>query len=116
MLPAVRYLVGMTPATTLTLSCARTGCARDGTGRRGVADAQQEPAFTTSVDVVRHSVAVLDSRGEPVSGLQASDFRINEDDVAQEISVFLAPGSTPLDIALVLDSSTQPAALVARRA
>jgi len=68
--------------------------------------AQQTPGFRASVDVVRHSVAVLDSRGEPVSGLQAADFRIEEDGVLQEISVFLAPGSTPIDVALVLDSSS----------
>ena len=70
------------------------------------ASAQQAPGFRATVDVVRHSVAVLNSRGEPVPGLQAADFRIEEDGVPQEISVFLAPGSTPLDVALVLDSST----------
>ncbi len=70
------------------------------------ASAQQTPGFRTAVDVVRHSVAVLNSRGEPVPGLQATDFRIEEDGVPQEISVFLAPGSAPLDVALVLDSST----------
>ncbi len=109
-LPGVRYLVSMyatqqspprgSKAGPVALAVLVTSLAV------GVAGAQQTPAFTTSVDVVRHSVAVLDSRGDPVSGLQAADFRITEDGAAQEISVFLAPGSAPLDIALLLDSST----------
>ncbi len=103
--PGVRYLVSMysrqqsplrsSVLVTLGLTLVVSG-----------ASAQQAPGFRTSVDIVRHSVAVLDSRGEPVPGLQAADFRIREDGVLQEISVFLAPGSTPLDVALVLDSST----------
>ncbi len=66
---------------------------------------QETPAFHSEVDVVSHSVAVVDRDGNPVQGLQMSDFTVYEDDERQEISVFLSPDDSPLDIALVIDSS-----------
>lgn len=102
--PGVRYLVSMHSRPQLRLrTWVLMALVASSASHAG---AQQTLGFRTSVDVVRHSVAVLDSRGEPVSGLQAGDFRIEEDGVLQEISVFLAPGSTPIDVALVLDSSS----------
>jgi len=52
-----------------------------------------------------HSVAVLDRNGDPVRGLQRDDFAVYEDEDKQEISVFLSPEDSPLDIAAVIDSS-----------
>ena len=69
------------------------------------AGSQQTPAFHTEVEVVSHSVAVVDREGNPVRGLQLSDFTVYEDDERQQISVFLSPDDSPLDVALVIDSS-----------
>ena len=67
--------------------------------------AQETPAFHSEVEVVSHSVAVVGRDGQPVQGLQRSDFTVYEDDERQEISVFLSPDDSPLDIALIIDSS-----------
>ncbi len=66
---------------------------------------QEPPAFRSEVQVVSHSVAVVDREGEPVQGLGLADFTVYEDDERQEISVFLSPDDSPLDVALVIDSS-----------
>lgn len=66
---------------------------------------QETPAFRSEVDVVSHSVAVVNRDGQPVQGLQVGDFTVYEDDERQEISVFLSPDDSPLDVALVIDSS-----------
>jgi len=66
---------------------------------------QETPAFRSDVDIVSHSVAVVDREGQPVQGLQLSDFTVYEDDERQEISVFLSPDDSPLDVALIIDSS-----------
>lgn len=72
------------------------------------ADAQepQGPVYRSEVRLALHSVAVLDPEGRPVNDLEVDDFRVYEDDERQEISLFLAPSDAPLDVALVLDSST----------
>jgi len=69
------------------------------------AGSQDPPVFHSEVEVVLHSVAVVDREGEPVQGLQLADFTVYEDDERQEISVFLSPDDSPLDVALVIDSS-----------
>jgi len=69
------------------------------------ASSQETPAFHAEVQVVLHSVAVVDRDGEPVQGLRRSDFTVYEDDEPQELSVFLSPDDSPLDVALVIDSS-----------
>ena len=92
--------------TALVLALTLAAAGVPGTGASQESDGQRRPAFTSSVDLVLHSVAVLDASGQPVRGLGQEDFRIYEDGAAQEISLFLAPDTTPVDIALVLDSST----------
>ena len=66
---------------------------------------QQMPVYRAGVDLVVLNVAVLDDDGEPVTGLTAADFRLSEDGVAQEVSLFASSSNTPLDVALVLDMS-----------
>ncbi|NKB87662.1 MAG: VWA domain-containing protein [Acidobacteria bacterium] len=67
-------------------------------------DAQQ-PSFRSDVQMVLHSVAVLGPDGEPVRGLQRGDFAVYEAEEKQDITVFLSPDESPLDVATVIDSS-----------
>jgi Ca-activated chloride channel family protein len=58
-----------------------------------------------SSNLVVVPVSVTDSTGQPVLGLSASDFRIEEEGRAQEIAQIGDPEQIPLDIALLLDVS-----------
>ena len=62
------------------------------------------PQFSSGVSVVEVYATVTDEKGEPVKGLQTSDFQVQEDGTAQAISVFTA-GDFPLNVALALDRS-----------
>src|SRR6185436_5569542 len=64
-------------------------------------------------DVVRVSsnlivvpVSVTDGNGQHVLGLQANDFRIEEDGKIQEVAQLGDPEQVPLDIALLIDVSS----------
>jgi Ca-activated chloride channel family protein len=50
-------------------------------------------------------VSVTDVNGQPVLGLKANDFRIEEDGHAQQIAQLGDPEQVPLDIALLIDVS-----------
>src|SRR6266508_3869026 len=70
------------------------------------------PPRDEEVDVIRVTsnlvmvpVSVLDPSGQPVHGLQISDFRIEEAGRRQEIAQIGNPDEVPLDIALLLDVS-----------
>ncbi len=60
-------------------------------------------------------VSVTDAKGQPVLGLKASDFRIEEDGRAQEIAQMGDPEQVPLDIALLIDVSSRVSALLSRK-
>jgi VWFA-related protein len=62
------------------------------------------PQFSSGVSAVEVYASVTDEKGEPVKGLQASDFQVQEDGTPQTISVFTA-GDFPLNVALALDRS-----------
>ena len=80
-------------------------------GQVGQAENQrrQVPVYRAGVDLVVLNVAVLDDDGEPVTGLTAEDFRLSEDGIEQEVSLFASSSNTPLDVALVLDMSASVA-------
>ena len=76
----------------------------------GTLQAQQpsqegRPSFRANVDLVMLSVSVLDSDDLPIEGLFKEDFVVVEDDVEQELAIFLSPEEAGLDIALLMDVS-----------
>jgi len=64
--------------------------------------------FKSSVELVALNVTATDPRQEFVTGLGAEDFAVFEDGVRQEIR-FFAHGQVPLDLIVLLDSSTSMA-------
>jgi VWFA-related protein len=50
------------------------------------------------------NVSVVDSKGEPVTGLTAADFVVKEDNVAREV-LKAGPATEPLTVALLVDDS-----------
>ena len=60
--------------------------------------------FASGVSVVEVYATVTDERGEPVQGLRADDFVVEEDGRPQPISVF-SDGDIPLSLAVALDRS-----------
>ena len=79
---------------------------------------QQRADFSAQVELVLLHVAVVDPQGRYIPPLSVEDFKVFDDDVEQEIELFLAPTDAPVDIALVLDSSASmaPVARPTRRA
>ena len=70
----------------------------------GLAAQEPRPQFSSSVQLVEVYATVTDARGEPVTGLQQSDFTIFEDGAQQAVSAFAA-GEFPLTVALGVDRS-----------
>jgi Ca-activated chloride channel family protein len=71
-----------------------------------------KPTPTPEYEVVRISsnlvvvpVSVTDAQGQPVLGLKQSEFHIEEDGRAQEITQLGDPEQVPLDVALLIDVS-----------
>ena len=67
--------------------------------------AQQDPVFRVDVQLVRLLATVKDVNGQPVGGLQKSDFEITDNGVRQEIAVFERHTAQPLSVAILLDIS-----------
>lgn len=61
--------------------------------------------FRSGVDLVSLSVIVTDSRDKFVTGLSQQDFSVFEDGVQQNVS-FFAASNVPLDLAILLDTSS----------
>jgi len=89
-------------------------CAGSATGQERGPQAN----FSADVDLVLLHVAVINPRGGPVPPLSIEDFIVFDDDVRQIVELFVTPDDAPLDVALVLDSSSsmRPVEVVARRA
>ncbi len=63
-----------------------------------------QSTIVVAVDLVVFNVTVTDGRGRHVSGLTQSDFRVFEDQQAQEITLFSAE-DVPASIGLIIDDS-----------
>src|ERR1051326_3280029 len=71
------------------------------------AAAQTPDSDTLRVDVklVNVFVTVTDKNGAPVGGLTKDNFKLLEDEVPQNISVFARESELPLSIVLAIDAS-----------
>jgi len=69
------------------------------------APAQDDTTFKVEVKLVNVFVTVTDQNGAPVGGLQKQNFKLLEDDVPQNISVFSKESELPLSIVLDVDTS-----------
>ena len=69
------------------------------------AAAAHAQVFRSRVDMVGLTVTVIDARGQEITGLTADDFAVYEDGVQQQVSLF-GSEKVPLDVALVLDTSS----------
>jgi VWFA-related protein len=69
------------------------------------AAAAHAQVFRSRVDMVGLTVTVNDARGQEITGLAAVDFAVYEDGVQQQVSLF-GSEKVPLDVALVLDTSS----------
>jgi len=61
--------------------------------------------FRSAVDLVSLNVIVTDARERFVTGLSQQDFTVFEDGVQQDVSYFAA-SNVPLDLAILLDTSS----------
>lgn len=66
--------------------------------------AASRPQFKSGIEVVALNVVVMDERNQYISGLGQRDFAVYEDGVQQDISHF-ADAASPLDLAILLDTS-----------
>lgn len=65
----------------------------------------RQSAFKSGIDMVPLTVTVTDTTGTYVTGLTGDDFTVLEDGVEQPLS-FFASVDVPVDVALVLDTSS----------
>jgi Ca-activated chloride channel family protein len=49
---------------------------------------ESEPSIRVEVDMVQLNVAVMDSKGNYVTGLKPSDFEVDEDGIQQKVATF----------------------------
>jgi Ca-activated chloride channel family protein len=76
------------------------------TDNSGPGDDEEVEVLRVSSNLVVVPVSVTDAKGQPVMGLAASDFRLQEEGRAQEIAQVGDPEQVPLDIAILLDVSS----------
>lgn len=67
---------------------------------------EDDEIITVTSNLVVVPVSVTDAAGQPVQGLKATDFRLEEEGRAQEVADVGAAEQVPLDIALVFDVSS----------
>lgn len=75
------------------------------TAQQGQKEQEKPFRFKVAVEAVNMSVVVTDRNGRFIPGLEADDFEVLEDGVAQELSFFTSE-VTPVTVLLLLDAST----------
>jgi VWFA-related protein len=70
-----------------------------------VGEMHADTTFRSGVDLVSLNVIVTDARDKFVKGLNQENFAVYEDGVQQELS-FFAASNVPLDLAILIDSSS----------
>lgn len=71
-----------------------------------VKDADPEPeTIRINSRLVTVPVSVTDANGQPVLGLKAEDFLVEEDGVDQQVQTLGEPGKTPIEMVLLFDVS-----------
>lgn len=65
----------------------------------------QEPVFRADVQLVRLLATVKDAASAPIGSLERDSFRVYDNEVEQDISVFQRYTAQPLSIALLVDTS-----------
>jgi VWFA-related protein len=65
----------------------------------------QQSTFKSGIDMVPLTVTVTDVKGKPITGLTGGDFKVLEDGVEQPLT-FFAAAEVPVDVALVIDTSS----------
>src|SRR5688572_1519808 len=68
-------------------------------------EGQETTRFRSGVDLVALNVVATDGQGKLISGLSSDEFAIFEDGAAQEITFFAAT-AVPIDLAVLLDTSS----------
>ena len=76
-----------------------------GAGTTGVLCQDNPATFKGGIDLVALNVVVVDPRQQLVGGLTAGNFAVYEDGVQQDVS-FFASAELPLDLAILLDTSS----------
>ena len=71
-------------------------------------DQKPQDQFTLNIEVplVTLDVVVADDRGDPITGLQKTNFRVSEDGVAQPVSNFSTP-EAPITCVMVVEFSSR---------
>jgi Ca-activated chloride channel homolog len=72
----------------------------------------QGPTFRSATELVNLNVTVVGADLKPVGGLTRDQFEVLEDGVRQEVK-FFAPGELPLDVVVLLDTSSSMAGSMA---
>ncbi len=73
--------------------------------RRNAVPGQSSPTISVNVKLVNVFASVVDKDGAPYANLQKEDFRIYEDGIEQQLSIFERESGLPLSIAMALDTS-----------
>ena len=74
--------------------------------------AAQQPTFRATTELVNLNITVVGPDSQPVEGLTQDQFEVFENGVRQELA-FFAAGEMPLDVAIVLDTSSSMAGSLA---
>jgi Ca-activated chloride channel homolog len=68
----------------------------------------QQPTFRSVTELVSLNVSVIGQDQKPFPGLSADQFQVFEDGVLQKVK-FFSPGDMPLDVVILLDTSSSMA-------